>query len=512
MSIPAILDHAAENSLNVLLKGKHGVGKTALVKEAFTAQFGEMGNDWMYFSASTMDPWVDFIGVPKEKTEDGVSFLELVRPRAFQLDQVKAIFFDELNRSHKKIRNAIMELIQFKSINGKQFSNLQVVWAAVNPDDDEELTYDVDKLDPAQLDRFELHIDVPYQPDIKFFKSTYGEQGALAVKWWLDQNEVAQAAVSPRRLEYALQVMNMEGDIRHVLTAAGNQVNVTEFVKFIQRGDPAKCLHDLMKKDENAKRAYFTDPNNLKHVQKELINSAEFLDAFAHLLPEETIMTNLRPRQRRNKMASHILANLDKFNHIEDQIISNSTAYRKDVVAEFQRMRQEREKNQGQAASKTRMTNRGRTFNIQGINWQAGDIHLCFTGTLNGYNRDDAVRHVESLGCHTTNTVNARTTHLVVAGNQGKTKTKAAQRNGVTVLTEDEFVSIFVDFKSNSLQTIEVGGKLFNVDELTVDNFLEKTGQRFRVSGEQLERINRNEITREDAFREMIENALNGNS
>lgn len=28
-----------------------------------------------------------------------------------------------------------MELIQFKSINGKKFNNLKVIWAAINPDD-----------------------------------------------------------------------------------------------------------------------------------------------------------------------------------------------------------------------------------------------------------------------------------------------------------------------------------------------------------------------------------------
>ena len=43
---------------------------------------------------------------------------------------------DEFSRAHKKVRNAVMELIQFKSINGRKFKNLKIVWAAINPDDD----------------------------------------------------------------------------------------------------------------------------------------------------------------------------------------------------------------------------------------------------------------------------------------------------------------------------------------------------------------------------------------
>ena len=150
------LDFWIQNNSNVLFIGKHGVGKTAMVKDAFDRN----GLNFRYFSASTMDPWVDFVGVPREKTEnkvpeelkiikelaaispqialewiqtnwkmseqsaksildhslnreDGKSSLELVRPSSFN-DDVEALFFDEFNRSPKKVRNAVMELLQFK--------------------------------------------------------------------------------------------------------------------------------------------------------------------------------------------------------------------------------------------------------------------------------------------------------------------------------------------------------------------------------------------------------------
>ncbi len=80
----SILTHSATNGFNVLLVGGHGVGKTAMVKEVFDG----LGWTWKYFSASTIDPWVDLVGVPKEK--DGV--LELIRPASLDFENVEAIF------------------------------------------------------------------------------------------------------------------------------------------------------------------------------------------------------------------------------------------------------------------------------------------------------------------------------------------------------------------------------------------------------------------------------------
>jgi len=89
------LDFWIKHHWNVLFKGKHGVGKTSLVTEAFN----RANLCWRYFSAATMDPWVDFIGVPKSVTDDfGNEVLELIRPKDFADDRVEAIFFDEFNR------------------------------------------------------------------------------------------------------------------------------------------------------------------------------------------------------------------------------------------------------------------------------------------------------------------------------------------------------------------------------------------------------------------------------
>lgn len=497
----SVLEHAIKNKLNVLLKGKHGVGKTALVRERFDEHFGDK---WKYFSASTMDPWVDFIGVPKEV--NGV--LELIRPQAFQDDEVEALFFDELNRAHKKVRNAVMELIQFGSINGKKFNNLKVIWAAINPDDDEEMAYDVERLDPAQLDRFELHIDIPYKPDLAYFKRVHGQAGELAVKWWNDQNQEAKETVSPRRLEYAVNVLNTGGDCRYVLTSP--KVNVTQFIEYVKRGDPIKALKDLLTKTETEQRAFLSDHNDLRHVKKELINSEEFLKAFAHLLPEEEISSELRPKKRRNKLASFVAGNPEKFENLVETILSNEAAYRKEVVTSFQRYKRNNARATGAAVTKSASATKGtRTVNVKGAATLTSRMDICFTGSLIGFARADATELVESFGCRTSSTITGSVTHLVTGEKCGNSKLVAARRNNVTVITEAEFVSAFAKPVSLSENTVDIGGAEFDVTTLNHDNFHDVTGRRFRMTNDQLERARAGTLSREQAFAEYIRELQN---
>lgn len=277
------LDFWIQNSYNVLLVGRHGVGKTALVKEAFDRNKLR----WRYYSASTMDPWVDLVGVPKEHhSEDGSSYLELVRPREFQEDQVDALFFDEFNRAPKKVRNAVMELIQFKSINGKVFSNLRMVWAAINPDDDD--TYDVEKLDPAQQDRFQIRVDVPYRPHKPYFIRQYGEPIAnAAISWWNELPAEQRDTVSPRRLDYALDVISKSGDIRFVLPEASN---VGKLISVLQTGPAVERLKELQAVgDQEAVRKFLADENNFTSCLTFILSNEENMHFFLPCLPNEKL-------------------------------------------------------------------------------------------------------------------------------------------------------------------------------------------------------------------------------
>lgn len=338
--LDTILAHAVQNKLNVLLVGKHGVGKTALVKQCFE----EAGLKWKYYSASTMDPWVDFIGVPKEKTDnDGNVYLDLVRPKELVCDEVEAMFFDELNRSPKKIRNAIMELIQFKTINGKRFNNLKIIWAAINPDD-EANTYDVEKLDPAQMDRFQIKIDVPYDVDERFFKRVYGDRGVRACKWWRSLDVAAREAVSPRRLDYAVQVLDSGGDVRYVLD---QKVNVTSFIETLSKGDPVEICNNLLSKTPDEIRAELMKNNTYSHIRSQMLADDRMIRGLARYLPSEVLLKELMPRAGNHdnkRLISCVANNTDMFDAISESILGNVNAYPEAIKMAFQAHRDHKAK------------------------------------------------------------------------------------------------------------------------------------------------------------------------
>jgi len=331
VAISTKLDFWVRNNKNVLFVGKHGVGKTAMVKDTF-----ERHNlRWRYFSASTMDPWCDFIGVPREKSthkippefdvirelalldretavtwvvknwkldikdaggvvdhavgrEESVTYLDLVRPHQFATGQIEALFFDEFNRSPKKVRNAVLELIQFGSINGMRFPNLRFVWAAINPDDDQVNDYDVEKLDPAQTDRFHVKVEVPYKPNAEWFRREYGNRMAdSAISWWDELPEEEKNNVSPRRLQYALDIFVQKGDMRDVLPPS---CGVSKLISTLNNGPTIERLEAIRKEgDRVAAAQYLAVENNFASAIKYIIKSDKLMDFFGPLMPKEKI-------------------------------------------------------------------------------------------------------------------------------------------------------------------------------------------------------------------------------
>lgn len=260
------LDFWIQNNLNVLFVGHYGAGKTTRILEAFKRQ----NLKFKYFSAATMDPWCDFIGVPKVITDERGPYLDYVLPRDLRDDTIEAIYMDEFNRSHKKVRNAVMELLQFKSINGRKFNNLRIIWAAINPEDEGD--YQVEALDKAQKDRFQVQVAIPYEPKLAFFVSKFdSRQAKAAINWWQALTPDQQMEVSPRRLEYALQIYNLPGgDIRDVLPHSTNPSKLSGLLK---TGPVDERLKDLFKaNDLDAAKKYLQVENNYAAAARYLCN------------------------------------------------------------------------------------------------------------------------------------------------------------------------------------------------------------------------------------------------
>lgn len=273
-----------EEGLNVLLSGAHGTGKTTLILEGFKRH----NMKFLYYSGSTLDPWTDVVGIPDVSTDGKtqLKYIDYVLPKAWLDNDIEAIFIDEYNRAPKKVKNALMELQQFKSINGRKFPKLKSIWAAVNPSTDDEdednLNYDVEPLDPAQLDRFHIIVNIPTKPSLKYFKGKYGNHiGQVAVDWWMAQNAKVKKILSPRRLDYACEIFKLGGNISEIIPFTAN---TTELVTELNTNPETRLLDSILANPtrEKLQDFMFQCPDAIEKYRDKFLNTKhyEFYDMF----------------------------------------------------------------------------------------------------------------------------------------------------------------------------------------------------------------------------------------
>jgi hypothetical protein len=206
-----ILNFACDTKRNVHITGAHGTGKTAVVEKVFKEKYGE--NGYVILNGATVDPYVDVVGLPYAQGSDDNKSLGFLRPAIWAKGK-RALFVDEYNRTSPPVRNAVMELSQFGTVNGIK-TDIEVVVVANNPADLKDASgkpvYDVSPVDPAQKDRFTIWIETEDGPDKDFFESKYGSEVAKVVlQFWngLDEKVRVGSGLSPRRMEYAVDAYN----------------------------------------------------------------------------------------------------------------------------------------------------------------------------------------------------------------------------------------------------------------------------------------------------------------
>lgn len=191
---------------NILITGQAGTGKTAMLKKAAD----NLGLKMKYYSASTLDPFADLVGLPIPDME--TRSVEYFRPT--EVDDAEIIFFDELNRADTKTLNTVFEIIQFRSINGERLPKLKCVVAAINPVED---GYDTEDLDIALVDRFDIYLESKVDADYNYLKAKFGPVYARAGKKLFDEYQVSYNSkvrsnknklgyFSPRRLEKLMEI------------------------------------------------------------------------------------------------------------------------------------------------------------------------------------------------------------------------------------------------------------------------------------------------------------------
>lgn len=287
-----------ESELNVLLSGSHGVGKTMMIMQAAK----EAAVELKYYSAATLDPWADLVGIPVPVGDDDNKHLKFIRPK--DVENAEIVFFDELNRSHPKVQNAVLEMIQFHSINGVKLPKLKMVWAAINPAGSK---YKVDELDPALLDRFHIHQDVKPNPSKEYFTKdeAFSEEEAEAlVGWWHNLPKDQKILVSPRRLEY-FGILIKEGiHPRNGLPLnLGVNVPVADLMnRFNKRHNEAWNIDQIIAAKTELFQMHISDQSKALEVAKELISARVTFLATSEGLPEKILML---PKEVRQKLYSN---------------------------------------------------------------------------------------------------------------------------------------------------------------------------------------------------------------
>lgn len=290
----------------ILIEGKHGTGKTTMVREA-AKKFGCAEEEVYFVNCSTIDPYIHLIGVPSvsEDRED----LKLVRPR--EIDRAKVIIFDEVNRANDATMNALFEITQFGSINGEELPNLVCVVAMMNPDNGD---YAVSALDPAFIDRFDIHLATNEDPNFFALTEELGNADlARALVKWHEKIESIKGAdevyVSPRRLGIIGRMLQSVGVSTETVKASlgGTRVhNITDLVKSLKGVDIAPKDDAMDKAKEKGAPKRF-DPNkdfgmvaNMNEEIKRLLNMPE--EEFKELLADDETTTGYTLRHMEVKL------------------------------------------------------------------------------------------------------------------------------------------------------------------------------------------------------------------
>ena len=145
-TLNSVLPFVLDAKFPVLIRGRHGVGKSCVVYQTAAA----MGLPVVERRASQMTEG-DLVGLPV--IEGNVTTFN--PPDWFKqaCDEPVLLFLDEVDRATAEVRQGIFELTDSRKLNGHVLHPETLVFAAVNGGEHGE-QYQVGEMDPAELDRW----------------------------------------------------------------------------------------------------------------------------------------------------------------------------------------------------------------------------------------------------------------------------------------------------------------------------------------------------------------------
>ena len=141
-----IVNHVTAVRKPVLLRGRHGIGKSTVVYQFADSQ----GMEIVERRASQMTEG-DLVGLPT--IEDNSTTFNPPDWFKAACDRPVVLFLDEVDRATLEVRQGIFELTDSRKLNGHTLHPDTLVFAAVNGGDHGS-QYQVGEMDPAELDRW----------------------------------------------------------------------------------------------------------------------------------------------------------------------------------------------------------------------------------------------------------------------------------------------------------------------------------------------------------------------
>lgn len=135
-------------SHNIMLSGKHGIGKSQII----TNFFEDKGQKVVALFLGQMSDPGDLIGLPNKDEVTGKTVF--MPPFWFPTDgKPVVLFLDELNRARPEILQTIMDLALNRKLAGRSLPEGSRIISAVNDGEEYQLT----DLDPALVSRFNIY-------------------------------------------------------------------------------------------------------------------------------------------------------------------------------------------------------------------------------------------------------------------------------------------------------------------------------------------------------------------
>jgi len=290
-----VAPHVAKVKKPILLRGRHGVGKSCVVYQTAA----ELGLPVVERRASQMTEG-DLVGLPVIEGE----CTKFNPPDWFKTacDEAVVLFLDEVDRATVEVRQGIFELTDSRKLNGHVLHPQTLVFAAVNGGEHGE-QYQVGEMDPAELDRWTV-FDV--EPTVEDWL-TWAKENVSKVIWdFINQNrahlehvgefepnKVYPSRRSWDRLNECLETAGFLSDenrqeslgmIYELTTAFVGFEAAVAFRDFAEKYESQVLVEDILVNGQFEKVKEFSINDHSAFVEK-----MEAQGTFEEVLPEEQI-------------------------------------------------------------------------------------------------------------------------------------------------------------------------------------------------------------------------------